>query len=444
MTDTDLHKSAGTDAVSGVEIVLDSVTKRYPGSEKPAVDNVSMTLPPGEIVVLVGPSGCGKTTTMRMINRLIEPTSGKITIGGEDALRINGDQLRRKIGYAIQQSGLFPHLTVAKNIATVPGLLGWDKKRIAARVEEMLDLVGLDAATFRDRYPRQLSGGQQQRVGVARALAADPPVLLMDEPFGAVDPITRGFLQDELLRLQAELHKTIVFVTHDFAEAVKLGDRIAVLGNQSRILQYDTPEAILAAPADDTVAGFVGAGAGLRQLTLTRVSDIELHPTPAALETDDIAGLRAELARSGDSLALVLDERRRPLRWVTADQLDRAASLASVGTPVADWVARRSTLQDALEALLAEPTATAIVTGDRNEYLGTIAVDTLVSHLATVRHAAESPEHEAAKPPAGNASAADDTAKPAAGTAPEPTSAADAEAAAGDTGKPGSGTSEPS
>ncbi|MEV0359048.1 ABC transporter ATP-binding protein [Nocardia sp. NPDC050697] len=435
MTDTDLHKSAGTDAVSGVEIVLDSVTKRYPGTEKPAVDNVSMTLPPGEIVVLVGPSGCGKTTTMRMINRLIEPTSGKITIGGEDALSINGDQLRRKIGYAIQQSGLFPHLTVAKNIATVPGLLGWDRKRIAARVEEMLDLVGLDAATFRDRYPRQLSGGQQQRVGVARALAADPPVLLMDEPFGAVDPITRGFLQDELLRLQSELHKTIVFVTHDFAEAVKLGDRIAVLGNQSRILQYDTPEAILAAPADDTVAGFVGAGAGLRQLTLTRVADIELHPTPAALESDDIATLRAELARSGDPAALVLDDRRRPLRWVTADQLDRAASLASVGTPVADWVARRSTLQDALEALLAEPTATAIVTGDRNEYLGTIAVDTLVSHLATVRHAAESPEHEAAKVPAGNAHG--DSAE-----AGEPT-AGDAKADGG-TGTRADGTPEPS
>ncbi|MFC8044237.1 ABC transporter ATP-binding protein [Nocardia sp. NPDC057353] len=452
MTDSDLRKSVGTDAVSGVEIVLDSVTKRYPGTEKPAVDNVSMTLPPGEIVVFVGPSGCGKTTTMRMINRLIEPTSGKITIGGEDAQSINGDQLRRKIGYAIQQSGLFPHLTVARNIATVPGLLGWDKKRITARVEEMLDLVGLEPATFRDRYPRQLSGGQQQRVGVARALAADPPVLLMDEPFGAVDPITRGFLQDELLRLQSELHKTIVFVTHDFAEAVKLGDRIAVLGNQSRILQYDTPEAILAAPADETVAGFVGAGAGLRQLTLTRVADIELHPTPAALETDDIAALRAELDRSGDPAALVLDTRRRPLRWVTADQLNRAASLASVGTPVADWVARRSTLQDALEALLAEPTATAIVTGDRNEYLGTIAVDTLVSHLATVRHAVESPEHEAAKVPAGNAPG--DAAEPTAGSAPaaggtasdaaDSTGAAEPAKGDGGTGRPAGGSSEPS
>jgi len=241
------------------EIVLDSVTKRYPGQPDPAVDSFSMTVRSGEIVVFVGPSGCGKTTTMRMINRLIEPTSGTITIGGHDTSTIDPDQLRRGIGYSIQQAGLFPHLTVAKNVAVVPGLIGWDRRRVAARVEEMLALVGLDPSKFRDRYPRQLSGGQQQRVGVARALAADPPILLMDEPFGAVDPITRGLLQDEFLRLQTELRKTIVFVTHDFGEAVKLGDRIAVLGNQSRILQYDTPEAILADPADETVEGFVNA-----------------------------------------------------------------------------------------------------------------------------------------------------------------------------------------
>ncbi|MFD4433297.1 ABC transporter ATP-binding protein, partial [Nocardia sp. NPDC058497] len=261
MTDTATSTDAAAAAVSGVEIVLDRVTKRYPDQRDPAVEEVSMTIPAGEIVVLVGPSGCGKTTTMRMINRLIEPTSGSVTIGGRDAAAIDADELRRGIGYSIQQAGLFPHLTVAKNIATVPGLLGWDRRRTSARVDEMLSLVGLDPATYRNRFPRQLSGGQQQRVGVARALAADPPVLLMDEPFGAVDPITRALLQDELLRLQGELGKTIVFVTHDFGEAVKLGDRIAVLGDRSRILQYDTPAAILAAPADETVAGFVGATA---------------------------------------------------------------------------------------------------------------------------------------------------------------------------------------
>nr|WP_249359400.1 betaine/proline/choline family ABC transporter ATP-binding protein [Nocardia cyriacigeorgica] len=374
-----------SESVSGVEIVLDSVTKRYGDQRQPAVDNVSLTIPAGEIVVLVGPSGCGKTTTMRMINRLIEPTSGTITIGGKDALSIDPDELRRGIGYSIQQAGLFPHMTVAKNVATVPGLIGWDRKRIAARTDEMLELVGLDPGTYRHRYPRQLSGGQQQRVGVARALAADPPVLLMDEPFGAVDPITRGLLQDELMRLQAELRKTIVFVTHDFNEAVKLGDRIAVLGNQSRILQYDTPAAILADPADETVAGFVGADASLKQLTLTRVRDVELGTCPTAQEDDPVDRLRQQLDGLDWPWALILDSRQRPLRWISAPQLAHADSLADAGSPVGELVSMQSTLQDALEALLAESTATAVVTGRRGEYTGLITIDTLVGHLAQLR-----------------------------------------------------------
>ncbi|WP_309234553.1 ATP-binding cassette domain-containing protein [Nocardia sp. XZ_19_385] len=372
-------------AVSGVEIVLDSVTKSYSGQRDPAVEQVSLTIPAGETVVLVGPSGCGKTTTLRMINRLIEPSSGTITIGGQDASAVNPDQLRRGIGYSIQQAGLFPHLTVAKNIATVPGLIGWDRKRISDRVTEMLDLVGLDPGTFRDRYPRQLSGGQQQRVGVARALAADPPVLLMDEPFGAVDPITRGLLQDELLRLQAELRKTIVFVTHDFNEAVKLGDRIAVLGNQSRVLQYDTPGAILAEPADATVAGFVGADAALKQLTLTRVEDVELGDCPTALVTDSVASLRTRITDGGNDFGLVLDEQSRPLRWVTLPQLAIAKSLRDAGTGVGEGVSLRSTLQQALEALLADSTANAVVTGRRGAYAGLITIDTLVTHLSALR-----------------------------------------------------------
>ncbi|MET8778319.1 ATP-binding cassette domain-containing protein [Nocardia sp. NPDC004654] len=379
MTDTE------TGAVSGVQIVLDTVTKQYPGQRDPAVDAVSLTIPAGEIVVLVGPSGCGKTTTMRMINRLIEPTSGTITIGGRDAADMNPDQLRRGIGYSIQQAGLFPHMTVAKNIATVPGLLGWDRARITARVDAMLDLVGLDPDTFRRRYPRQLSGGQQQRVGVARALAADPPVLLMDEPFGAVDPITRGLLQDELLRLQAELGKTIVFVTHDFTEAVKLGDRIAVLGDRSRILQYDTPAAILADPADETVAGFVGADASLKQLTLTRVGDVELGDCPTAGQDEPAETLRAALADREWPWALILDDRRRPLRWVSAEQVTSARTLGEVGSPIGQTLSLRSTLQDALEALLAEQTATAVVTDARGEYAGLITIDTLVGHLSTLR-----------------------------------------------------------
>lgn len=387
--------SATTESnVSGVEIVLESVTKRYSGQRDAAVDDVSLTVPAGEIVVFVGPSGCGKTTTMRMINRLIEPSSGKITIGGKDALSIDPDELRRGIGYSIQQAGLFPHMTIAKNVATVPGLIKWDKKRITARVDEMLDLVGLDPDTYRDRYPRQLSGGQQQRVGVARALAADPPVLLMDEPFGAVDPITRGLLQDELMRLQTELRKTIVFVTHDFNEAVKLGDRIAVLGHQSSIMQYDTPEAILANPANDMVAGFVGADASLKQLTLTRVRDVELLQCPTVTEDDSVDELRQLLESRKRQWALILDDRNRPLRWVSPAHLAHATTLRGVGQNVGEMVSTQSTLQDALEALLAESTASTCVTGRRGEYAGLITIDTLVGHLSSMR-AEHAHDHDA-------------------------------------------------
>jgi len=382
------HSSSG---VSGAEIVLDDVVKRYPGSKSPAVDHVSMTIPAGEVVVLVGPSGCGKTTTMRMINRLIEPSSGRITIGGKNALSLNGDQLRRGIGYSIQAAGLFPHMTIAQNVGMVPSLLGWDRKRIRTRTEEMLDLVGLDPGTYLYRYPRQLSGGQQQRVGVARALAADPPVLLMDEPFGAVDPITRGLLQDELMRLQAELGKTIVFVTHDFGEAVKLGDRIAVLGDRSTILQYDTPEAVLANPADETVAGFIGAGASLKQLTLMRVRDVELEQRPTARLGDSVDELRLAVGTRRGSWGIVLDERGRPYRWVAPHHLSSATSLENVGIPIGESVSTQSTLQDALEALLAESNAATVVTGQRGEYVGMITIDTLVNTIRSLReeHAAD-------------------------------------------------------
>ncbi|WP_137722996.1 ABC transporter ATP-binding protein [Prescottella subtropica] len=369
----------------GVEIVLDDVVKHYSGQDDPAVDHVSMTIPAGETVVFVGPSGCGKTTTMRMINRLIEPTSGTITIAGHDTHAIDPDRLRRGIGYSIQQAGLFPHLTVAKNVATVPGLVGWGKKRTSERVDEMLDLVGLDPDTYRGRYPRQLSGGQQQRVGVARALAADPPVLLMDEPFGAVDPITRGLLQDELMRLQSDLGKTIVFVTHDFNEAVKLGDRIAVLGNRSHIMQYDTPEAILANPANDTVAGFIGADASLKQLTLSRVGDIELTPCPTAYPDGSVADLRRALDEQDALWAVILDGRDRPVRWVSAEQLVSAASLESVGDPVGENVSVTSTLQDALEALLVQASASTAVTDRGGRFVGLVTIDSLVQALQVVR-----------------------------------------------------------
>ncbi len=315
-----------------------------------------MEIKAGELVVFVGPSGCGKSTTLKMINRLIEPTSGRIRIGDEDVTDMDPVKLRRKIGYAIQSSGLFPHMTVAQNIALVPKMVGLVRKpRSKDRVEEMLDLVGLDPGEFHGRYPRQLSGGQQQRVGVARALAADPPVLLMDEPFGAVDPITRDHLQDELIRLQHELHKTICFVTHDFDEAIKLGDRIAVLRERSHIAQFDTPEAILTNPADDFVSGFVGAGAALKRLNLTRVRDVAIVDFPTASMDDPLQSI-FDLLRSGSSNeVLLLDRNRRPYKWLRRGDLSRAKdSLARAGTPVHDTVTRDATLRDALEAVLTD------------------------------------------------------------------------------------------
>ncbi|WP_083451503.1 ABC transporter ATP-binding protein [Leucobacter celer] len=266
----------------GVDIELDRITKHYPGQQIPAVEDFSMRIEPGELIMFVGPSGCGKTTTMKMINRIIEPTSGSIRINGDDVLSLDGNELRRHIGYVIQQIGLFPHFTIADNIATVPKLLGWSKQRIAERVDELLRTVQLDPAIFANRFPRQLSGGQQQRVGVARALAADPPVMLMDEPFGATDPITREKLQAEFLRLQADIGKTIIFVTHDFEEAIRMGDRIAVLSERSQIEQFDTPANVLAAPANDYVTSFIGQGAALKRLALIPASGARLGAVDSA------------------------------------------------------------------------------------------------------------------------------------------------------------------
>ena len=378
--------STSTESVSGVPIVLDDVTKIYPSQGRPAVDRVSLELPAGRTTVFVGPSGCGKTTTMRMINRLIEPSSGTITIDGQDNRGLDADTLRRSIGYAIQASGLFPHMTVAQNVGTVPRLLRWKKARTRARVDEMLELVGLDPGEFRDRYPAQLSGGQQQRVGVARALAADPPVLLMDEPFGAVDPITRASLQDELVRLQDELRKTIVFVTHDFNEAVKLGDRIAVLGPGSSVLQFDTPEAVLTNPADDTVSGFIGDDAALKTLTLRRVGDVDLGEATTARASDDPAEFATRLRGSGDEWAVVLDDAGRPLRWVRGDTVARMPDLRSGGLPVVGSVTVDSSLQEALDGLLSTASATTVVVDRDGVYRGTIGIDDLVAELRRINH----------------------------------------------------------
>ena len=262
---------------AAAELVFDHVTKRYPGQERPAVDDLSLTIPAGDLCVLVGPSGGGKTTAMKMVNRLITITEGDITIEGRSVRAMDLTELRRGIGYVIQQVGLFPHMNVEGNVATVPRLLGWPRQRIRDRVGELLELVGLDPDRDRDRFPAELSGGQRQRVGLARALAANPPLMLMDEPFGAIDPITRSRLQDEFLRLHNELRKTVIFVTHDIDEAIKMGDRIAILREGGRLAQYDTPDGILGNPADEFVERFVGSDRALKRLALRRVGELELR-----------------------------------------------------------------------------------------------------------------------------------------------------------------------
>ena len=393
---SDIAATSGTPATEqtthGVDIELVDLTKRYPGQDEAAVDRVSMTIPAGEIVVLVGPSGCGKTTTMKMINRLIEPSSGKILLDGDNVIERDADELRRHIGYVIQAGGLFPHMTVADNVALVPGLLKWDKQRTQARVQELLDLVGLEPGTFARRYPRELSGGQQQRVGVARALAADPPVLLMDEPFGAVDPITRSRLQDELIRLQEELRKTIVFVTHDFDEAVKLGDRIAVLASGSRIVQYDTPAEILTNPADEYVSEFVGAGAALKQLTLTRVRDVELDEAVTVQVGGDAQDAARRAQQAGRGHVVLLDDRRRPLRWLSLRDLEQPGATGNTTRDDdLDAVSTASTLNDALDTMLTSSHGVVLVCGRDNAYAGAIRVDTIMAAMQDLPSAEAEP-----------------------------------------------------
>lgn len=319
---------------AGVSIELDAVTKRYPGQTAPAVENFSMTIQPGELIVFVGPSGCGKTTTMKMINRIIEPTSGSIRIDGKDVLSLDPNALRRHIGYVIQQIGLFPHRTIAENIATVPRMLGWSKADIDDRVDELLRTVQLDPSVFAKRYPKQLSGGQQQRAGVARALAANPPVMLMDEPFGATDPITREKLQAEFLRLQAELGKTIIFVTHDFEEAIRLGDRIAVMSERSKIEQFDTPANILAAPANEYVASFIGQGAAIKRLALIPVTEARLRPpvdgAPAIPADGSLRDALDLIVLTGSRSINVIDEGGRSMGSLDHDAISAALGGSAV------------------------------------------------------------------------------------------------------------------
>jgi osmoprotectant transport system ATP-binding protein len=355
------------------------VAKRYPGQEKPAIEDLSFTVDAGDVCVLVGPSGCGKTTAMRLVNRMIELTSGEVLLDGKSVHDRPVNDLRRDVGYAIQDIGLFPHRTVADNIATLPKVLGWDKGRIRSRVDELLELVGLPLEV-RDRYPAQLSGGQQQRVGVARALSTDPPLLLMDEPFGAVDPIARERLQNEFLRLQARLRKTIVFVTHDIDEALKMGDKVAVMQVGGRLAQYAAPAVLLAEPANDFVASFVGADRGLKRLSLQRVRDIELWSTVNAKEGDDATRIRERLGAADVPWALLVDDDDKPIGWIQPERLRSGTVTRELVHPDPPVIVERDdVLRDALSDLLSAESHFGVVVDPYGRVEKALSIDA-ISH----------------------------------------------------------------
>jgi osmoprotectant transport system ATP-binding protein len=372
-------------------VAFDHVTKRYAASragQSAAVQDLSFAVPAGKICVLVGPSGCGKTTSLKMVNRLIEPTSGRILIDGADAATRDVTELRRSIGYVIQQVGLFPHQTIGENVATVPRLLGWPEARRRERSEELLGLVGLEPATYRDRYPAQLSGGERQRVGVARALAADPPLMLMDEPFGAVDPIVRERLQNEFLRLQADLAKTILFVTHDIDEAIKIGDLVAVMQVGGHLAQFGTPEEILANPASDFVARFVGADRGLKRLALANVESLELQPAVIAHAGDDAAEARRRILADPFEFLLLVDDANRPIGWVGQRQIPTSGVIdESMAAPMSPILDRRTTLKDALAMLIDAEVQAGIVVDDRGAVHGLVTTDMITDWIRPTRPA---------------------------------------------------------
>ncbi len=365
--------------MSALGITLDGLTKQFSPGAPAAVDALTMSIPGGSIVALIGPSGCGKTTTLRMINRLIEPTSGTIMIGGTDVTHQPVTELRRQIGYVIQQVGLFPHRTIQANIATVPSTLGWDKARIEARIAELTTLVGLDADMLA-RYPDELSGGQQQRVGVARALAADPPVLLMDEPFGAVDPIVRSRLQDELLNLQERLHKTIVLVTHDIDEALKLADRIALLNVGGVLEQYASPDELLRAPANAFVEQFVGDDRGVKRLQLSTVSQLPFEQGPVVDVGTPSTQARTVLREyRSDWLGLV--DGGRFVGWVDGSELREGVDLVGAQRyPPSGRVTPTSTLRNAMEVIMNSNTSVAVV-DDGGRFGGVVTLEAIRAEL---------------------------------------------------------------
>jgi osmoprotectant transport system ATP-binding protein len=374
-------------------ITFESVTKRYPDGTV-AVDSLDLDVPDSKIMVLVGPSGCGKTTTLRMINRLVEPTAGRVLLNGQNVADVNPAKLRRGIGYVIQQTGLFPHRTVEDNIATVPLLTGWQKARARDRARELMNLVGLDPVTMARRYPHQLSGGQQQRVGVARALAADPPVLLMDEPFSAVDPIVRAALQDELIRLQAELHKTVVLVTHDVEEAIKVGDVVAVFRPGGHLAQVATPERLLGAPADDYVRDFVGFDRGIRRLSFFAAAGLDLATDTVLPAATTFADALAAAKRAGEPWLLVVDAAGQPTGWAEVADLEAgspAAALGSVDLAPVGHTFRPDTdsLRAALDATILSRTERAVGVDATGRAIGTTSYERLRDAISAAEEAAD-------------------------------------------------------
>jgi osmoprotectant transport system ATP-binding protein len=362
----------------------EETTKRYGDASAPAVDRLTLEVPAGEICVLVGPSGCGKTTAMRMVNRTVEITEGDVLVGDRSVRDREPAQLRREIGYVIQQIGLFPHRTITENIGAVPQLLGWKKDRIRERSAELLELIGLDPE-LGDRYPAQLSGGQQQRVGVARALAADPLVMLMDEPFGAIDPINRERLQNEFLRLQAEIRKTVLFVTHDIDEAIKMGDRIAVMREGGRVEQYATPAELLMAPANEFVEDFVGADRALKRLALMRVRDIDLWEAPLAHVGQATAEVRAKLDSPDVEVPypLLVDGERRPLGWLSERDLGADVVPGRPDSPLGPVLELDDVMRDALADLLQHETQYAPVIDHSGHIAGVLSVEIISEFLAS-------------------------------------------------------------
>jgi osmoprotectant transport system ATP-binding protein len=363
------------------------VTKRFPGQSEPAIRSLSLEVPAGDICVLVGPSGCGKTTALRLTNRMIELSGGDILLDGVSIRTRPAAELRRGIGYVIQQIGLFPHLTIGENIAVVPKLLDWSRQRISARVGELLELVSLPG-DMRDRYPAQLSGGQRQRVGVARALAADPPVMLMDEPFGAIDPINRERLQNQFLRLQSELQKTILFVTHDIDEAIKMGDRVAVMQKGGVLAQYATPPELLMSPASDFVEDFVGADRALKRLALLRVRNIDLWKAPLARVGEPTSAVRARIAEADLPHPLAVDAEGRPVGWLSERDLARETVPAKPDTAPEPIVDRDDVLRDALSDLLRYDTQYGPVVDEHGRVVGVLSVE-IISHFLSSNRAAE-------------------------------------------------------